>query len=1050
MDEDYDDEYTYAGIGSSRFHYEANNDEMSSNDSVSSDGSNIEYIGSKKRKDNTDQIYGVFGESDSDDESRKNLKRRKTKRSHTSIPWKVNKKMDLASTFVKSETPDESRINLDDDDEVETMKKTPEEIEEEKERKKDQEEANARFNLLLERGKSKRPSSKAKDTDEHPTGTSIFSQNKSNLFRGAGSNETKEESEGRTELNFMPVLGAGLGFKGNHSHETEDEGPTLSSFISSSSKISNFVGESKEKETNTRTIQKDPTIGQWEKHTKGIGMKLLLKMGYKGSGGLGGKRLRKKVISETNEEGVLTPVEKVEVEERTGISRPVEVVVRPQNLGLGFGSFKEATKLKVNQRIEAEVRGVDWEKKEAEERKKKQLEEEERMRKEFGVQSSALPSTDSLMASGNWRKSTTKRKKRKDEIKVVSYHDIIERSGEEPSKEKVIDMRGPGSSTITTAESSEKDTQVKLGEELLHNVTFLLNTYENKLHSSSHFARSSRSKAQSLSADIQNLEEERKRICERRQKLEKVLVLIESVENIHSKKIDISSKKDIEEVKSALHSLSAIFSTEEKESIQYFNVLLPSLVAPIFEQTLSTWDPLSMSSDETKTKLSSLFDLCSSVLSSEDHEPSMSFINVILSENVIPNLRKTYQSPKWNAVTQSEVGVDIYEVILEVVKKIKVPSPETIPEVDGSIFGGLPNNIQSEFYTVIEDRLLFDVIYPKISRALAEWRPSRGNMFLHTWLVPWLLHLDYRSMLSNLVPDIKRKLKNSLVYFCKEHAVNIDQHFFESITKILKPWMNILSKSSLQQITSECITPQLGRALLQMNLSDHVSEQSWGAIDVIFSLHGDGILSNMEFLSLIEGEIMLPMASKLYQMIVNKNTNAREAAAYYFRWRRYLCTDTKYGGSFLKNDSFICRIFYGCLLMIKAASDENFSSLDVLEPANREFMNYKMVQARRAKEQRLHEEEESLRGRANDADSSMKTHVSVHGRGGVTFREVVEDFANHNGVTFHPKLGPNSSKDGKPIFIFGNSQIYLDSNVVFAYKNDDWKPISLSELIDIS
>jgi tuftelin-interacting protein 11 len=137
-------------------------------------------------------------------------------------------------------------------------------------------------------------------------------------------------------------------------------------------------------------------------------------------------------------------------------------------------------------------------------------------------------------------------------------------------------------------------------------------------------------------------------------------------------------------------------------------------------------------------------------------------------------------------------------------------------------------------------------------------------------------------------------------------------------------------------------------------------------------------------------------------------------------------------------------------LIIKAASDENFDSLDVLEPTQREFMNYKMVLARRAKEQRLHEEEEALRGRANDADSSMKTHISVHGRGGVTFREVVEDFANHNGVTFHPKLGPNSSKDGKPIFIFGNAQIYLDSNVVFAYKSDDWKPISLSELMDIA
>jgi len=53
--------------------------------------------------------------------------------------------------------------------------------------------------------------------------------------------------------------------------------------------------------------ERDRSIGTQEKHTKSIGMKLLSKMGYKGSGGLGNKW------------------------EAGGISRPVEVVVLPAN-----------------------------------------------------------------------------------------------------------------------------------------------------------------------------------------------------------------------------------------------------------------------------------------------------------------------------------------------------------------------------------------------------------------------------------------------------------------------------------------------------------------------------------------------------------------------------------------------------------------------------------------------------------------------------------------------------------------------------------------------
>ncbi|KAJ0391898.1 hypothetical protein P43SY_011340 [Pythium insidiosum] len=68
----------------------------------------------------------------------------------------------------------------------------------------------------------------------------------------------------------------------------------------------------------------------WEKHTKGFGLKMMAKMGFTG-------RLGK---------------------DEKGVSTTIEVVQRPAQMGLGFGSFKEASALKQNKRVERELRDL--------------------------------------------------------------------------------------------------------------------------------------------------------------------------------------------------------------------------------------------------------------------------------------------------------------------------------------------------------------------------------------------------------------------------------------------------------------------------------------------------------------------------------------------------------------------------------------------------------------------------------------------------------------------------------------------------------------------
>lgn len=65
-----------------------------------------------------------------------------------------------------------------------------------------------------------------------------------------------------------------------------------------------------------------------------------------------------------------------------------------------------------------------------------------------------------------------------------------------------------------------------------------------------------------------------------------------------------------------------------------------------------------------------------------------------------------------------------------------------------------------------------------------------------------------------------------------------------------------------------------------------------------------------------------------------------------------------------------------------------------------------------------------------------------------SFREIVERRAEDNGIIMMPV--PNKTQEGKPVYKFGNVQIYIDRNVIFVYDDGRWIPKSLDRLMELA
>lgn len=132
--------------------------------------------------------------------------------------------------------------------------------------------------------------------------------------------------------------------------------------------------------------------------------------------------------------------------------------MRPNNLGLGFGDQVEAASLKVNKKIEAEWRGVEYKENDINELEKR-------------------------ASSKSWKKGSNKKDKSENEDSIIRQQ-FFESITKEKDKITIIDMRFEETRILKNLDdinenpASSIPTKTKLGQELLYNVNMICEQQE--------------------------------------------------------------------------------------------------------------------------------------------------------------------------------------------------------------------------------------------------------------------------------------------------------------------------------------------------------------------------------------------------------------------------------------------------------------------------------------------------------------------------------------------------------------------------------------------
>ena len=487
---------------------------------------------------------------------------------------------------------------------------------------------------------------------------------------------------------------------------------------------------------------KDHSMGSWEKHTKGIGQKLLQSMGYKAGQGLG-----------KNHQGITTPVEAFKRKGKAAIG--------------AYGSERTERSLKdypvkpdsdEEEQAEFEEKLHQWKKGETKKKKVKYV----------------YKTANQLLAEGPTKKKNRGQQSHLSKVKVIDmtgreqrvlsgYH-AIGHKHEMPEEEL------PTTKTGTSAKAFDMP-------ELLHNLDLLVDMAEDEILQNDRQLKHE----EDLVVNLQHEKEKADEICakeeEQIERLKQILCVVETCQE--RTKPGVESPMTLEDCAEKLKQLQEEFPNEYR----LFDLwaLSIALVFPLMKREFESWNPLSKPRHGIgiiKNWKSILEDPLNRPY--QGGEPHMEPYERLMWEVWMPHIRKALQD--WSVRTP-EIVIELLEawqnllpewIIDNILEQIVLPKLQDEVDSWNPLTDTMPIHAWLHpWLPLMKDRLctLHAPIRQKLANALRNWHPSdpSAKMILQPWKGVFQDPQMNAFLVKNILPKLSMCMQEFIINPHQQH-----------------------------------------------------------------------------------------------------------------------------------------------------------------------------------------------------------------------------------------------------------------------------------------